>query len=243
MTSETKGPTTFGGLRMRDDFEDKEPRIRDLELASRLGYGRPRDIRKLIEPLHNAGKLRNIRVCAVASQTSGGRPGLEYWLDEHSALKVISKSGMDPADLILDEMIAVFMAYHRGKLVPRLLADAPCEWALMWPQSLVGALCHVYRQPFDGGRNPRFLGSVQPRIYRLVLEPRVYAEMKERTPDPKWGSNLHQWLTEQARTKFAQHLSMIEYTAFLSTSVDEFWKRLEAYYLKRPLQLPLMGLS
>jgi hypothetical protein len=235
--------TTLGGLRMRDDFEDKEPRIRDLELAKRLGYANVYNIRKLIEGLHNAKKLSGCVVFSAAKKTSGGRPGSEYWLDEHSSLKVIAKSDMDPADLILDEMIDVFMAYRRGKLVPRLLAEEPCEWDRMWPKSLIVALCALYKRPYDGGSYPFFLQSPQRKIYCLVIEPHNYAKVKKRNPHPSRGSNHHQWLTEQARAKFAQHLNSIETTALLSTSVHEFWKRMEACYLKHPLQLQLMGLA
>ena len=51
------------------------------------------------------------------------RPGVhreqvvnEYWLTERQALKVIAKSETEVADQILDEVIAVFVAYRRGQL-------------------------------------------------------------------------------------------------------------------------------
>jgi len=58
------------------------------------------------------------------------RPGVhreqvvnEYWLTERQALKVIAKSETEVADQILDEVIAVFVAYRRGQLaVPQQLA-------------------------------------------------------------------------------------------------------------------------
>lgn len=97
---------------------DEEPRILDLDLAARLGFERPRDIRKLVSRMHSAGKLNGLDVRATVAQTpKGGRPGVEYWLPEASALKVIAKSDTRKADAILDEVIAVFIAARRG-LIP-----------------------------------------------------------------------------------------------------------------------------
>lgn len=230
------------GMRLRDDFEDKEPRIRDLELAKRLGYARPRDIRKLIERLEGDGLLSDFAFCATVARSPGerGRPGSEFWLDEPSALAVILKSETEAAHSIFREVVAVFIAYRRGKLMPRLLAAEPCEWDAMWTDDVKAALCRLYGQP-SGPRFPRFLASVIQRLYKLVLEPATYVEMKERNPDPRFGSNHHQLLTEQARDRFRKELVVIEGTALSSDSVDEFWARLERVYLGHPMQLRLMG--
>lgn len=99
-------------------FGDDEPRIRDIELAERLGYERPRTIRDLIESLIRGRKLNDSAVRRVARQTSqaGGRPGREYWLTEPQALKVVAKSETTKADELLDEVIRVFVAVRRGTL-------------------------------------------------------------------------------------------------------------------------------
>jgi hypothetical protein len=104
---------------------DIEPRIRDEELGRRLGFKSPRDVRKIIERMVDAQKLSAVRVCATASQTSGGRPGREFWLTEAQALKVAAKSETEPADAILDEMIHVFMLARRGQLPPAPAPLAP----------------------------------------------------------------------------------------------------------------------
>lgn len=98
-------------------FDDGEPRIRDLELAERLGYERPRAIRDLIDSLVRSGKLNDSEVCRVARQTrGGGRPATEYWLTEAQALKVVAKSETRKADALLDEVIRVFVMVRRGQL-------------------------------------------------------------------------------------------------------------------------------
>jgi hypothetical protein len=231
------------GLRVRDDFEDKTARIRDVELGARLGYARPRAIRELIERMLADGKLSDAGLCRIVVQ-SGGRPANEFWLNERSAIKVIAKSETPVADAILDEVIDVFVAWRNGKLMPRLLADQMCEWDEMWPTSTVAALCRLYGQPYvAGGRQPKFLASVFRKLYCLVLDEKTYAEMKARNEEPHHGSNHHQLLNEQARKKFRGELEQIEVTAMWCDSRADFWARLERVYLKHPLQLRLMGLQ
>jgi hypothetical protein len=105
---------------------DEEPRVQDLDLAARLGYSRPRDIRQLIERMIERGRLT--QVCGTVPQTSplGGRPSMEYYLTEAQALKVAAKSETEPADKLLDEIIRVFLLAKRGELpnqAPKTLED------------------------------------------------------------------------------------------------------------------------
>lgn len=114
---------------------DAEAKIRDIDLAEKLGYTRPRDIRKLIERLIKEGKL--LEVCMRASvsriqKSTGGveeREVQEYWLTEAQALKVIAKSGTHIADQILDQVIAVFVYVRKSHnaLAPSQTADALLE--------------------------------------------------------------------------------------------------------------------
>jgi hypothetical protein len=78
-----------------------EARARDLNIAERLGFDRPRNIRKLIE--RNLAELQRYGVCATMAQTygtgtKGGRPTEEYWLNEPQALLIAMRSD---AELVL----------------------------------------------------------------------------------------------------------------------------------------------
>ena len=55
--------------------------------------------------------------CATVAQTSpkGGRPTLEYWLNEAQALLVCMFSRTDQAARVRRELVEVFMAWRRGK--------------------------------------------------------------------------------------------------------------------------------
>jgi len=237
--------TMFGGLRLRDDFEDGEPRIRDLELAKRLGYERPRDIRRLIDSIQGDGFLNNIHERAATARTPNGGHGQtirEYWLDEIEAVFLIGQSRTPIARAVHLEVATAFVAYRKGKAhVPRLLAEVPCDWSMMWRPSMVAALCRLHGYPYENGVHPHFLASTYDKIYRLIAESEEHKHLKKINPHPRFGSNHHQWFTDPARKALAEHLAVIEDTALLSCSKREFWDRLEAYYYKRPLQLPLVG--
>lgn len=103
-------------------FDDDVGRIRDIELAERLGFGRPENIRNLINRLVREKKLSNVlsffTVKRRADGTAAARPAHVYWLTEKQALKVIAKSETATADAILDEVIDVFFAWRHGHLKP-----------------------------------------------------------------------------------------------------------------------------
>lgn len=104
---------------------DGEPRTRDIDIAERLGFERPRDIRKLIE--RNLAEIEGFGVCATVARTSderGGRPATEYWLTEEQALLVASKSDAPNAAQVRHMVIKVFVAWRRGHLVPALPTTA-----------------------------------------------------------------------------------------------------------------------
>lgn len=88
----------------------KEPLIRDLDLAERLEYEHPRNIRKLVAGLIKSEKLRDVHVRFAQERTSMPQGGereakvREYWLTEEQALKVIAKSETAQADALLDEI-------------------------------------------------------------------------------------------------------------------------------------------
>lgn len=98
--------------------DDGEPRIRDLDLAEKLGYERPRKIRDLIQRLVCEGKFNDSDICPTVGQNAGkrGRPSTEYHLNEEQALYVIAKSETAEADRLLKVMIRVFVLARKGLL-------------------------------------------------------------------------------------------------------------------------------
>jgi len=117
-----------------------EPLIQDLELATRLGYARPGNIRGLIRRMEEAGQLTGVYFTAKQTSTKGGRPSEEYHLTEAQSLKVIARSKTDAADKILDEVIGVYIQWRRGQLASPAPAPSGLEQQVKQLADLVGML-------------------------------------------------------------------------------------------------------
>jgi hypothetical protein len=96
---------------------DHEPRIHDLLLAERLGYGIPREIRRLID--RNISELERYgKLCVTMPQSSGGRPSTDYHLNERQAILICMFGRTERAAQVREEIITVFMAWRHGQLAP-----------------------------------------------------------------------------------------------------------------------------
>ncbi|MBV5310140.1 hypothetical protein, partial [Chromatium okenii] len=94
-----------------------EPRILDIDLAKRLGFANPIDIRKIVRRYE--GKLKEFSVLATVAKTSGeqgGRPSVEYYLDRQQSLFICMKSETDNAFEVQVDVIRVYDAYLSGTL-------------------------------------------------------------------------------------------------------------------------------
>jgi hypothetical protein len=161
--------------------EEGEPRIRDVDLAERLGYARPRRIRTLIASLRTAGKLKDLH--RRPARGRGAAPVMveEYWLTEGQALKVIAKSETDVADAILDEMIRVYGLARRG-LLPEQRAFT------LSPEAIAMAILPVVAQVLDAALAPLFgrLAALEARLASSpafasgVISPAVASSIKAR---------------------------------------------------------------
>lgn len=93
-----------------------EYRVLDTDLAERLGFTQPRDIRKLIARWRS--ELSRLGVCATMAQTSGvkgGRPAMAYYLNRKQAIFITGKSDTPEATDITIEIIHRFDEYELGR--------------------------------------------------------------------------------------------------------------------------------
>ncbi|MBS1077891.1 phage antirepressor KilAC domain-containing protein [Gluconobacter kondonii] len=119
-------------------IHDGELRILDTDLATRLGFDRPRDIRKLIKRYE--AELGEMGVCATVALTSGeagGRPGTAYYLNEEQALFITAKSETTAATKITIEIVTQFAAFKRGEIAPPETPEQLAVRALAGLQSVV----------------------------------------------------------------------------------------------------------
>lgn len=144
---------------------DGEPRARDLDVAERLGFDRPRDIRKLIE--RNLVEIESFGVCATVARTPddrGGRPATEYWLTEEQALLVASRSEAENAPQVRRMLIKVFVAWRRGHLTPTQ-ALTPAEMFLQNAQTMVA----IERQQAEHDRKIMVLDAKVEKVAQTQL--------------------------------------------------------------------------
>lgn len=99
---------------------DGEPRARDIEIAERLGYSRPRKIRELIEA--NLAEIEGFGTAPRrgAPFTSGNgtvQEAEEFWLNEEQALLVAALAKTKNAAAVRAMLIRCFVAWRRGHLL------------------------------------------------------------------------------------------------------------------------------
>lgn len=97
----------------------KEPLIRDVELAQRLGYTKPKAIRNLIKKMHWLGFVQTETI-----KDSKGESETFYLLDETQTLMVCMKAKTKIATEIGHYIIDVVYAICKGKEPPELKGEA-----------------------------------------------------------------------------------------------------------------------
>lgn len=102
-----------------------EPRVRDTDLAERLGYDRPRKFRELVSKMVESNELPGVLVRPgygrgrnQHGETSAVVVTNEFWLTEREALLVCARSEAPRAHEVRAMLVDVFIAYRRGQLVP-----------------------------------------------------------------------------------------------------------------------------
>lgn len=106
-------------------FEDGEMRIRDLELAERLEFARPRAIRQIIK--RNEAKLLNLGPCHTVKRVVEGNETLEYWLNQKQAIFICMKSETDKAFDVQADIVRVYDQVVNGTYRPKNFIDDVVE--------------------------------------------------------------------------------------------------------------------
>src|SRR5690606_1881663 len=91
-----------------------EPRVRDLDLAERLGFRRPRAIRQIVE--RNRSEIVGLGSLATLRGKSRGQEFTEFHLNEEQALLVAVLSNAPQAAAVRAMLIRTFVAYRRGQV-------------------------------------------------------------------------------------------------------------------------------
>ena len=96
--------------------DDEEPRVRDIDLANRLGMRNPRKIRELIRA--HWKKLNDINSVLERTQLhqGNGTAFTEYYLDRRQAMFLAARSNTPASDDVTMELVEVYDRWRKGSL-------------------------------------------------------------------------------------------------------------------------------
>jgi hypothetical protein len=101
-----------------------ELRVRDLDLAKRLGFSKPAKIRELIARHRVALEVMGVLPTVGSTHEANGRTFAAYYLNKKQAIFITAKSETAAATDITIEIIERFDAYERGAAAPTLPTSA-----------------------------------------------------------------------------------------------------------------------
>lgn len=235
-----------------------EPRVRDIDLAERAGMAQPRDIRKVIranrEELEEHGQIA-MRVRRARIAKGGVATGVEErdveetWLNESQACALVMLLRTAKARELRVAVVRAFMAARSldprvpgAQLMARMLRfQAAKSSRKLWGEEIVASLCQTYGITRTAKGLPAPLMGVIGWIYRVVLTPEVYAEMKERNPRGADRDLHYEWWTDELRGLLDDDVNVIRALSSTSSGKEDFKRRILAHYRREPLQLGISG--
>ncbi|NHN93634.1 phage antirepressor KilAC domain-containing protein [Acetobacter sicerae] len=139
------------------EMYDGELRILDTDLAVRLGFAQPRDIRKIVK--RYLPELDKLGTRATVARVINGGNATEYYLNRKQAIFITAKSETATATDITIEIIERFDAYERGEAQPAI------------PQTYAAALLEAGRLAAEKDQIEAARAAAQARVEEL--EPQV----------------------------------------------------------------------
>lgn len=243
MGTKTAIASAFDGLAVRDDFDDKEARVRDVDVGIKLGMAQPENIRatirKYAEDLNDFGILTRRAII----HKGAGRPVSEYWLNKDQALFICGRSDTELGRATYKLLVKAFGAFLRGAqtiVIPPILQADFRPWEKTWQDDIAKLLCDLKGEAFSG-RQPRWVANHYGEIYECLLGKEAYAELKRRNPKPAKGHNHHSLIADHLIERFRAQLNVVEALLRVSSSLADFRSNLRRNFKGAPLQLPLIG--
>ncbi len=244
----TTNLTKIDGLVFAPKFDDA-PRVRDVELAERLGYKTVANFRELIDSHRIETETYGDLPWITEKSQKQGRPAGAYFLNEDQAL-LISMFSMAPrAPEVRRALIEAFRAVklllgRDSYLESRILQfEQRRDWEVLWGPDTVSAICKVYRWPTQNANGGMYapLAMIFDRLYRLFLGDATVDEIKARNPKPSHGNNHHQLLQERVREMVGADVSLVKDYAHISLTPEDWWAKLRTRFRREPYQLSFGG--
>jgi len=224
-------------VRIEAFANDNEPRVRDEELARRLGYvsvdAFRKVIRKHIKILSKINHLARLDEMVNRSQ-GGGRKAAVYLLTEAQAVFLIGKAGTADADDVFAEIAKAFVEFRRkvfrtdlyGAIMRDLLLPAPRTWQPEYPESFWVVLHKVggWQRP-PGNNHSNCAHFINEFIYSYLLGALGLKALQDINPANDAGERAHrhhQFLKEKHLDRLRQHIDTVERLLSNSASIGHF---------------------
>ena len=233
---------------------DAEPRIRDIDLGSLLGFSRPEKIREIIR--RHEKTLHKISVLPTVAQTPdpvlGGRPSRVYYLCESQAVFIIGKSETAVADDLFAEIAIAFVEYRRrtfdtrlyGVIARDILLPAPRQWEKEFDERFWTNLHRVggWKRP-EGNNHSNCAHFINRYIYEHLLGQLGLTALRDANPRGDAGERAHrhhQLLKDKHLQRLRLHIAVVTGLLANASSLGHFADQFARAFPNANVQLGLL---
>ncbi len=117
----------------------------------------------------------------------------------------------------------------------KVVREDPMPWAECFDAEWDRLICRLWRHAYDG-RPPRFGARLNRLAYDCAFGKPLTRQLKESNPDPRFGSNHHQYLQPQARIKLSQTIQVLKGIIKTSRTTKDFWHKVQVVFSDAPFQ-------
>ncbi len=116
------------------------------------------------------------------------------------------------------------------------IADDLQEWALMFPPEFWTELARLENIHYSPRNRPIRWGKYVMAFVYDAVDKDVANALRQKNPDPHYGSNHHQWLKDFGRTKVRDHLNQVLGVMKTCKDMRDFNAKFGYVFKKSPLQ-------
>ena len=116
------------------------------------------------------------------------------------------------------------------------IAEDLQEWARMFPQEFWFELARLEGITYSPRSRPLRWGKYIMAFVYDAIDKDVGKKLREKNPNPKKGSNHHQWLKEFGKEKLTAQITSVVTIMKLCNNMDDFRAKFDRVFKKGPVQ-------
>lgn len=231
--------------------DDGELRISETELAQRLEYKREREFRAIVAA--HRDRIDRMGFAVIRRETSGkqgGRPREVEWFTEQQALFLVSRSGTQVADDIMEMVAISFVEMRRQtqRSIPirewmqlAIISEQVSIWEREFPPGFFDHLHRVLGLTKPGRNNHSNCGHFINRyVYAFLFGQLGLDVIRDANPaddDYNRAVRHHQILQQKHKPALRQHIDRVSVMLTLSISINHFDDQFNRAFAKQNTQI------